>query len=182
MTTHLFLYIIYCVIYRRGYRLIEEISDTIQGKMLKCKVIKKQNKKNIGDYVAIKKINKDLFNQNIAIEDGMNVIVDENIVKEAVIQHYLTGMFTSSVLCFLSITYNYYHLQLLSLTVANTPIGCYITKFYDFFEDKAFYYLVMEYVSGITLKDFVAKAHEYIRSKRLRLKQWKKVCLIYPLF
>ena len=64
----------------------------------------------------------------------------------------------------------------ISILVANTPIGGYITKFIESFEDSDYFYLVMEYVSNMNLKDFVVRAHQYIRSKQLKIKEWKKMC------
>ena len=60
------------------------------------------------------------------------------------------------------------------LTVKNKPIGSYIAKFIDFFEDEDNYYLVTEY-GGINLSNFSEMAHEYIKDGRLSLKEWKKI-------
>ena len=72
-----------------GYTMVDKITDTIQGELIKCRVDENDKKK--PKYVAIKKTKKELFRDRIAIEDGMSVLVNENIVKESVIQHYLTG-------------------------------------------------------------------------------------------
>lgn len=61
-------------------------------------------------------------------------------------------------------------------SVANTPIGSYIAKFIEFFEDDDYFYLVMEYVSDMNLRDFILRAHKYIRSKQLKIKEWRKIC------
>ena len=75
------------ILAEHGYTMIEKITDTIQGELIKCKVESKEQ----DEYVAIKRTKKELFKSRIAMEDGMSVLVNENIVKEGVIQHYLTG-------------------------------------------------------------------------------------------
>ena len=73
---------------------------------------------------------------------------DENIVKEAIILHYLTELNQS-------------------------PSGC-ICSFVDFIESKQSYWLIMDHC-GITLTEFVKTAHQYISEKKLKLKDWRTV-------
>eukprot|EP01083_Nonionella_stella_P148811 471739_1 len=96
-----------------GYKKLNTICDTLQGTLYKAQNISS------GENVAIKKVDKSLSNQQIAIdEDGNTCCVAEDIVKEAQILKYLT--------------------------VDNTSIGCHIIGYIDFFSDDGSHYLVME--------------------------------------
>eukprot|EP01083_Nonionella_stella_P181127 647810_1 len=128
-----------------GYKKVHKLSDTLQGDLYKARDINK------GDsFVAIKRTNRDLFEQRIAIEDDTNFCVSENILKEASI--------------------------LKMITVDNAPIGGYIAKYIDFFESSSNYYLVVEYVPSETnLKQFVSKARQWITNGKLPTNQYRKM-------
>lgn len=130
---------------KKGFKLINKIRSTLQGSLYKAK----RNKD--GLMCAVKATSKDLHNSRTSEQDGVSIIVEENIILESIILHHLT--------------------------VANTPISKdYIAKFIDFFEDETNYYLVMEYVNGVTLRDFTNKCHKMIQLKQLKLSQYKKIC------
>ena len=74
---------------------------------------------------------------------------DENIVKEAIILHYLTELNQS-------------------------PSGC-VCSFIDFIETKQSYWLVMDDCGDMTLAKFVRTAHQFIAEKKLKLKDWRTV-------
>ena len=95
---------------------------------------------------AIKKVDKQILHiyQN-HIKNG-NQDPDENIVKEAIILHYLSVM--------------------------NKPPADNICEFIEFFETDSNYYLI-EQNGGITLGTIVKSAHEYIQQKKLKLKHWR---------
>ena len=71
---------------------------------------------------------------------------------------------------------HYTHLNSKHLTKDNRPNGGYITREIEFFETKDAYYLVMEYVGDYNLAQFVIKCHEYIKQRKLKLSDYKKVC------
>merc|ERR1719242_2517346 len=132
-----------CVCAQNGYKKISKISDCLQGDMYKA-----LNKTN-GEYVAIKRASKELLEGKIAIDDGMNFCVSENLCKEAAILQYLT--------------------------IHNRPLGDYIIQFVDVFEDEDNYYLVIEYVESETnLKQFVQRGHEYMADGSLSSKEYQK--------
>lgn len=126
---------------QHGYSNDGEICSTLQGTMY----IASKN----GTKYAIKRTSKQLHALHEALEDGMSVLVEEDIIKEALILHHLT--------------------------VTNQPMGGYIVKYIDFFESHDDYYLVMEYVSDMNLKQFNEKAHQYIKEKKLSLTDYKKI-------
>ena len=102
------------------------------------------------DRVAIKKTSKQLHRSGESAEkDGFSTIVEENIIKEAMILKHLTK--------------------------DNKPNGGYIAKYIDFFESDTDYYLVMEYVGDKNLSEFVKEAHKYIDEKKLKLAEYKRV-------
>ena len=49
-----------------------------------------------------------------------------------------------------------------------------IPRFIDFFVSDQYLYLVTEYISDVTLADFVETAMIYIKQNRLDLKEWRK--------
>lgn len=141
-----------------GFRKIKKMEDSLQGKIylgetivghesLQSQGLKKKKK---SKRVVIKKTYKSLHNQRETQMDGMNIVVDENIVKEAIILHHLT--------------------------VDNKPAGSAICKLLAFFESAKAYYIVMEVAGTQTLKEFVDRAHEYIRAGKLKVAHWKKIC------
>ena len=109
------------------------------------------NDRNIIQKVAIKRSNKKLLDKKESIVDeyGFNIITNENILKEASILYHLT--------------------------CDNNVSGDYLCNFIHFFESDTDYFLVMEYISDITLKQFVEKAHHYIQKSKLNIWEWKKI-------
>lgn len=130
---------------QKGYKYLNKMRDTLQGSLYKAQRVKD------GLMCAIKVTSKELHNSRTSEQDGMSIIVEENIILESIILHHLT--------------------------VANTPISSdYIVGFIDFFEDDSNYYLVMEYVEGMTLRDFTNKCHKMMQMKQLNLREYKKIC------
>ena len=75
-----------------GYSVVHKICDTLQGELYKCRVEKDSlPSAPCGSFVAIKKTDKAMFDQKIAIKDEMTYLVDEDIVKEANVLKYLNG-------------------------------------------------------------------------------------------
>eukprot|EP01084_Bolivina_argentea_P197739 338806_1 len=76
------------ILYQNGYKKIRKICATGQGAMYEAEILTSSNS------VCIKRATKFLHNQSEAIQDDddcdMKVIVDENVVKEAVILKHLT--------------------------------------------------------------------------------------------
>jgi len=141
-----------------GFRKIKKMEDSLQGKIylgetivghdsLQSTNLKKKKK---AKRVVIKKTYKSLHNERETIMDGMSIVVDENIVKEAIILHHLT--------------------------VDNKPAGSAICKLLAFFESAKAYYIVMEVAGTQTLREFVDRAHEYIRTGKLKVTHWRKIC------
>eukprot|EP01084_Bolivina_argentea_P211073 359103_1 len=127
-----------------GYRVIHKMRDTLQGQLYKAQSLSTEQ------YVVIKKTDKSLSNQQVAVQDDMNFCVSENIIKEGLIQKYLSA--------------------------DNSSIGDHIIKYIDCFEDDTAHYLVMEYIeSEMNLKQFVAVAHQHIAGRKLHLKRYQKV-------
>eukprot|EP01084_Bolivina_argentea_P114614 204015_1 len=140
-----------------GFKKIRKMKDSLQGAIYYGETIKghdivqqlkipKAKKRR----VVIKKTLKSMHNKRISRQDDMNIIVDENIVKEAIILHHLT--------------------------VDNNPAGSAICKLISFFESAKAYYIVVEYCGSDSLKDFVDKAHAYIKEGKLAVSHWKKIC------
>lgn len=103
-------------------------------------------------HVTIKKCDKVLVAEQIsyADDDDMHFCLDESIIKEKLILQYLT--------------------------IDNIPTCDYIVKYMDFFQSEEDYYLVTESIDhGINLKDFVAKAHDYIKDGYIKAKEYQKI-------
>merc|ERR1719300_98938 len=115
------------------------ICDTLQGTLLKAEIIQStkdnQHFGEVGSLVAIKRVEKALVDKGIIVEatedefqkELFSITVDENIQKAARVLEYLT--------------------------LKNKCPCDKIAKFVEFFEDATYYYLVTEYVEGITLKE-----------------------------
>lgn len=143
---------------QNGYKKVDIISDTLQGQLFKAQRLnnniaieqKSPTPSSQPEYVAIKRTDKSLFDKNIAIQDEINFVVSENIIKESMILKYLT--------------------------MDNKCIGDYIIKYIDFFESESDYYLVMEFVqSQMNLKQFINICFKYIHKNKLQLKEYQKV-------
>eukprot|EP01084_Bolivina_argentea_P258212 435215_1 len=132
-----------------GYINKQKICDSLQGELYTANTIDN----NESNSVMIKKIDKDLHQQRITIENGMKFITDENIVNEAAMLH---------------------HLHYLAANPNN--INNNVIKYVDFFESETHFYLVMEHIDNtITLKDFIKKCHIYISKNKLTLKKYNKI-------
>jgi len=122
---------------RRGFEKTRKLCDTLQGVMYLA-----VNTRNNGKKVAIKKASCKLHREGISIENGMSIVVDENIVKEAGILRYLT--------------------------MQNNAIGDYVVKFVDFFKTHNSYFLCIDYIEqSITLGEYIRTVHHLIREKIL---------------
>eukprot|EP01084_Bolivina_argentea_P132447 233734_1 len=128
---------------KNGFIRTKKLRNTLQGELLEAKSITN------GKTVVIKKTDKKLHSKRISVQNGMNIIVEENIIKEAMILHHLT--------------------------VVNKALNNHIVQFIKFFESKTSLYLVMENAGNTNLAEFNEKAHEYIAQKKLKLKHWKKI-------
>ena len=158
-----------------GYKIIRKMCNTLQGEMYEAEIYdhnkilsaadkdekeelinivispKRHKNNNIQNIkrVVIKKSHKILCDSKLSIQDEMNIVVEENIVKEAIL--------------------------LFHLTVENKPTGDYICEFVNFFESQNEYYLVMKYISDTNLTQFIAECHEYIKNGKLELKDYKRI-------
>jgi len=140
-----------------GYKYMNKISDTLQGYLIKASITTYDDHKDIDiEYkqsaptVAIKITNKNLHKLSISVQaDGDNVCVEENIITEASILKYLT--------------------------YDNQMTADYLVRYVDFFQDEYNYYLVMEYIDGITLSEFIKISHKHIKHKLMDLKYFKKI-------
>jgi len=129
---------------KHGYVKQENICKTLQGQLFMA--VRSDN----GQRVAIKQTPKESHSKKEAELDGFRFVVDEDIVKEALILRHLS--------------------------CNNTSIGGVIVKFIEFFESDTDYYLVTEYIeNSMTLKEFVTKSHQYIKNGKLDSKQYKKI-------
>eukprot|EP01084_Bolivina_argentea_P151221 263968_1 len=133
------------ILYENGYDIQRTICDTPQGTIYEAIIISDPNKSK----VAIKKAHKILYSKGICIENNMNIITHENIMKEAAILHHLT--------------------------VDNQPTADYIAKFINFFETQHSYFLVMEYCGDVTLKAFCDQAFTYVKQSKLNVKEYKRI-------
>ena len=84
-----------------------------------------------------------------SVQDDFTIIVQESIIKEAMILKYLTK--------------------------DNKSTGGYITRFIEFFETRTDFYLVTEYVGDLNLAQFVEQAMKYIKCGKLKLSEYKRV-------
>ena len=97
-------------------------------------------------HVAIKKVDKQILQINQNHKKNCNQDPDENIMKEAIILHYLSVM--------------------------NKPPADNLCEFIEFIETDSDYYLIEQH-GGIKLGTFVKSAHGYIQQKKLKLKHWR---------
>eukprot|EP01084_Bolivina_argentea_P027981 52037_1 len=132
---------------RNGYKQIDHICETLQGQLIKAEVINSLSSAPLNSHVVIKKTDKELFQQHIAIRGDTNYCIEENCVKEAFILEKLT---------------NHKH-------------PC-IPKYIDSFETDTYFYLVMEYVDcSTTLKKFVSHSDQLLRSNKLCRSEYVKM-------
>ena len=141
----------------KGYRRITDddlISVTLQGHLFESELITLSPKGvRVSQPVMMKRIDKELSRQKVAVQDNISFCVEEDVVKEAIILRHLT------------------------LNLDSQPTGDCMIKFIDFFGTSSHWYLVTERIeSAVSLKDFVHEAHEYMDADRLPLEHWKNVC------
>eukprot|EP01084_Bolivina_argentea_P274192 467290_1 len=148
------------ILYKFGYKVLNTISDTTHGTLYHGKMIKISNNiKNINSNSLKLESQKTLIVRGLisnevtikkVLKDKINVIIDgKNIVKEAQLLYYLT--------------------------VQNKPYTDNICSFIEFIETETDYYLIEEYAGSMTLSEFTSIAHDYIKQKRLKIKDWKTV-------
>jgi len=131
----------------KGYKINKKICDTKQGCMYDGVILEPTT---CIKRIAIKKTEKYLYSKRISRGYGnMNIITNENIIKEAIILHHLT--------------------------VDNKATADYIVRFVDFFETEHSYFLVMEWGGDVTLNQFCDQAFEYMQQGKLDLKEWKRI-------
>merc|ERR1719361_2028169 len=100
----------------------------------------------MGSLIAVKKVAKRVNQQKTVSQDGMTMLVEEDLIKESVILKHLT------------------------MDNSNK----YVVKFVDFFESERDLYLCTEFVEGMNLRQFVTAAHSFISEGRLSLKEYRK--------
>eukprot|EP01083_Nonionella_stella_P254448 874326_1 len=126
-----------------GYTQLFSLQNTLQGELMQATCTK------TGENVIIKKTEKPLYYKQITVQNGMNIIVQEDIMKEALILHHLT--------------------------VDNKAPNGSIAQFIQFLESDDAFYLVMEDAGSVGLSDLINTAHHLIAQKKMRLKHWKKI-------
>eukprot|EP01084_Bolivina_argentea_P024836 46239_1 len=131
------------ILAQHGYINARVERDTLQGQLLSAKSIKS------GCNVAIKRTKKRLHNKRISVQDGVNIVVEENITKEALVLRHLT--------------------------VNNQSSNDYIVRFIEFFESEDAFYLIMEHAGNTNLTMFARKAHSLIAQNKMHHKDWKKI-------
>eukprot|EP01084_Bolivina_argentea_P042043 77588_1 len=120
-----------------GYRSLSKIASTLQGEIYKATHTKHQ-------HVVIKVTDKKLHAKSIAVVDGQEISIQENIVDEIRILRWLT-----------------HH---------DAPSS--MTRFIDYFHDEENIFLVME-DGGMDFFKFVAECHKLINSKVLSISEWQ---------
>eukprot|EP00485_Elphidium_margaritaceum_P010210 CAMPEP_0202701492 /NCGR_PEP_ID=MMETSP1385-20130828/14582_1 /ASSEMBLY_ACC=CAM_ASM_000861 /TAXON_ID=933848 /ORGANISM="Elphidium margaritaceum" /LENGTH=320 /DNA_ID=CAMNT_0049358929 /DNA_START=279 /DNA_END=1238 /DNA_ORIENTATION=- len=140
-----------------GYRFIEKIRDASQGAIYRAMIVPVEDDDQgssaddvDAQYVIIKKTMKKLHNEGVAIQNGYNIVTHKNIVKEAMILHYLSTQHES--------------------------LTDYVPEFVEAVESDTAYYLVMDDAGSMTLKAFCDRAFEYIRDGRLSHSNYLLMC------
>ena len=72
---------------KHGYKIVHKMCDTMQGEMFKAKHAEYHRH---SCTVAIKKVDRSLCANRTALEDGFQICVNEDVIKEAVILKHLT--------------------------------------------------------------------------------------------
>eukprot|EP01084_Bolivina_argentea_P096428 173371_1 len=133
------------ILSQNGYKYIDKLCDTLQGELIKAEVIKPSLRDaSVGSYVAIKKTDKSLVKDNIAIQDNMTFMVSENCFKEA------------------------YTLKQLG---RNSNIVQFIDYFES---DTHFYLVMEYIENAITLKEFVDLSFKLINECELTMEEYSK--------
>eukprot|EP00485_Elphidium_margaritaceum_P015193 CAMPEP_0202732268 /NCGR_PEP_ID=MMETSP1385-20130828/187561_1 /ASSEMBLY_ACC=CAM_ASM_000861 /TAXON_ID=933848 /ORGANISM="Elphidium margaritaceum" /LENGTH=853 /DNA_ID=CAMNT_0049398575 /DNA_START=59 /DNA_END=2618 /DNA_ORIENTATION=+ len=131
------------LLHEQGYILLDKVGEALQGEILGAK-----DMANDDCPVMVKKTDKKLYTKRISVQQEMNVVVEEDICKEAVILHHLT--------------------------TDHKPVCNAIVKFIQFFESDSAFYLVTERAGDQSLQTLAETAHEHIANGRLKIKMWRK--------
>jgi len=126
-----------------GYVFWKKLCDSLQGELFEARPL------DGSPAVVIKKIDKRLHRKRISEQNGMNIVVEENIIKETILLHHLT--------------------------VENRPTSDYLVKFLKFFESESYFYLVMENAGTMNLAAFNERAHRLIADGKLKIREWRKI-------
>ena len=97
----------------------------------------------------IKVTKKALHNKSVAVINGTEIDIKEDIIKETAVLRYLSA--------------------------SNPPKA--LARFELFWSDKNNYFLVME-DGGSGLFEFVTKCHQFIHNGKLSIKEWRRFCRI----
>lgn len=140
------------IVREHGYKIDREVGPTLQGTLFKAHIIE-ATKENalygpVGSAVAIKKVDKAVYANRTAHVDGMTFVVEQDLLKEAILLKHLT--------------------------LHNRPTGDYIARFVDFFESDTHFYLVTEFVEGLSLEQFVRQAFALMAEGRLSRIDYQK--------
>lgn len=60
------------------------------------------------------------------------------------------------------------------LTCDCAPTGDYIVRYVDLFENSSHFFLVTEWVEGMTMDVFIEKVHGYLKEGKMQQKEWAK--------
>ena len=60
------------------------------------------------------------------------------------------------------------------LTCDCAPTGDYIVWYGDLFENSSCFFLVTEWVEGLTMDAFIEKVHGYLRDGKMAQREWAK--------
>lgn len=128
---------------KKGYVPFKSIGTTLQGSIWKVK-----SKADKGTSV-IKVTKKSLHDKSVAIVNGTEINIQEDIIKETAVLRYLSS--------------------------SNPPKA--LAKFESFWSDKKNYFLAME-DGGNGLFEHVTKCHKFINDGKLSIKEWHRFCKI----
>eukprot|EP01084_Bolivina_argentea_P051851 95337_1 len=120
----------YQILYEHNYVYDKKICNALQGEIFRAQIANVNKSESVSDclssavcadmdnntneYVAIKKIDKNLLKSQISIREMTSFCIDNNVVKEALILKYLT--------------------------LDNNAMARYIVKYIDFFQSENYYY------------------------------------------
>lgn len=125
----------------RGYENVSKIVNTMQGMVVSADHIPSDTK------VVIKITSRRLHDRGAAIINGVEYLVDENILAERSVIRYLSDK-------------------------DKCPPS--IVKYVDFFKSQSNYYLVQEFGGKHTLHDFARKVHRMIESGKVSIADWRE--------
>jgi len=126
---------------KKGYAPAKCLGSTLQGSIWKTK-------RNKGAKSSVIKVtSKSLHAKSVAMVNGSEVSICEDVIKETAILRYLSS---------------------------NQPPKS-LAKFESFFSDGRNYFLVVE-DGGSGMFEFVAKCHKFISAGRLDIAEWHRFC------